>query len=217
MYDMLEYMESLADEDWHLDYKKKTAERKMNEIIKKLEDINKFTPDFGTLRLHKDIIIVVYDDMQMRGIENVFLKNAKYLGNVKSTGNNYILKVNPTTAFFIDKTNEKQRGFLRGEAYAVSPMILANLDYYKGNLQKVKRVKKYFFLLDQDYPVKNGTKKPSVEAFIWMGLPSYWNDRPGMYVGPSTTPQGDKSKRYYEHIVQNHSAIWNPNNHNFMH
>lgn len=217
MYDMLEYMEGLADEDWHKNYKKRQAEMKMTEVIKKLKNIEKFTPDYGTIRLHRDIIVVVYDDMKSRGLENFILRDSKYLGEVKSTGNNYIMKINPPVAFFIDKTNEKQRGFIRGEAYAVNPITLANLDYYKSNLQKVKRVKKYFFLLDQDYPTKNGTKKPSVEAFVWVGLPAYWNDKAGMYTAPSVSPQGDKSKRYYEYVVASPPSIWNPNRHNFMH
>jgi gamma-glutamylcyclotransferase (GGCT)/AIG2-like uncharacterized protein YtfP len=171
-----------------------------NKIIQKLLLRREYTPDFSKLRLHQDIIIMVYDSMRVGGFQNHFLKNAKLLGECRTAHNGFIMRSGVNPVVFSDNDNgSKQKGFIRGDAFAVSPELFLDIDWLRSNGKVYQRTQKHVFLLDQEYPTRHGNKKPTVQAWMWLGVPEFWK-KENLTISPSTLPNGDRNKRYYEFL-----------------
>lgn len=207
MYDIFEGMND--DNIQYSEYLKRTRQDTRVKIIDELERRKQFTPDFRELRLRTDILVFVYDEFKKKGLQNPILVDSKYLGEGRTTNNQFFMKNSAhfPVVFQHRKEGHPNKGFIRGEVYAVPPETLLRLDKVKSNLVMFKRVSKHITLMDQEFMTKKGNKKPTVECFTYLGVPEFW-EKETSHVAPSTMPQGIKEKRFYEYTVKAAPSQW---------
>lgn len=178
-------------------------------IIDELLMRKRFSPDFGNVRNREDILLFVYDEFQRQGSMNPVLSESKFLGQGRTAANNFQMKNGRHNVPVVLSNNSKgdsNKGFIRGEVYAVPPETLLQVDKMNSNTVRFRRQKKYIFLLDQEYQTKKGNKRPSVECFMYLGVPEFWENQT-LWNAPSMIPKNDKSRRYYDYIPKNLSVF----------
>jgi hypothetical protein len=169
-------------------------------IVEHLQKREKYSPDFKNIRRQENIPIFVYDEFRLRGFHNHLLSESKYLGFAVSASDIYTLKGHSQPILMENKhKNSTTRGKIKGEIYTVPPESLLIIDRMKFNGVLFKRYLRTFFLSDQSYKTKAGKKIPSIQAWVYMGIPDQWS---GDHLGthPMFSHQGMKDKKYFEYF-----------------
>lgn len=194
MFDMFEGYQ----EDWPGVYVPPELARREIHLVREMKRREKYTPDFSKLRHQKNILVFVYDEFKTRGDKSLHLATSKYLGMATSASDLYTLK-GARFPVLLDnnKKSDKFRGRIRGEVYSVSPDILQKIDQLKYNGNLFKRQQRNFFLTEQSYKSKDGTRIPSVRAWCYIGNPDTWHD---VSCSPMFSHAGSKDRKYFEYF-----------------
>lgn len=157
------------------------------------------TPDYPYFADYKNIPVFVYNHLQSGNNENeTVLKNATFLGAGKTCSNRYSLR-NPyfPTVFAEETRSSANCGFIKGEVYCVRPKVMFDLDVFHNNEFAFKRRKVSVFLEDQRVMMKGNTIIPSIQAWMYIGVKSFW-DNFHLELYSKICPQGDKKKGFYK-------------------
>ncbi len=73
------------------------------------------------------------------------------------------------------KDKMKECDYVMGEVYAVPPKRLLHIDKTEDNGYMFQREEKHVYLPDQTFPGRNGTMKPSIKAWVYMGTDFFEN------------------------------------------
>ena len=178
-------------------------------IVDELLLRKKYTPDFGELRLYENILVFVYDELKVDGFQSSILSESKFLGEARTMHNSFLMKSSSTNpvVFVNNKPKDINKGYIRGEVYAVPPETLLQLDKAKFNGFLYRRQKKYIFLMDQEYQTKQGNKRPSVEAFMYLGIPEYWESYK-LFNAPAIIPKHDRNKKYFDYLPRTRNIYY---------
>lgn len=146
-------------------------------ILERLKERTKYTPDFSTLRWFPEIPLFVYDSLRLGGDDHESVMNgSKFCGKAHSVTPHFSLSRKTDIPVCFNETNECiWRSHVRGELFVVSIEHIHTLDVILMNGFKYKRIPFKVFLEDQS-PV--GAPKieqiPWVNAFIYLGIKEYW-------------------------------------------
>jgi gamma-glutamylcyclotransferase (GGCT)/AIG2-like uncharacterized protein YtfP len=187
-------------EEWPGVYVPPEHKKKPPEIIEQLSRREKYTPDFNKLRFKDNILVFMYDEFRIRGKQNSIFNDSKYLGYGISATDLYCLKGHTLPVLLDDNLkSSKIRGRIKGEIYAVPPETLLRLDKLKYNTVLFKRVERTFFLTDQSYKTKDGSRIPSLKAWVYIGKPEQWQGD-HLSVQPMFSHAGSKERKYFEYF-----------------
>lgn len=211
MFDMFEGYH----EDWPGVYSqepKPAPEPKKLDIFESLKQRQKWTPDFKKLRLHKEILVFVHDQLVYLGSQHKYIEGAKYLGKAVSIHESYTMKGHRMPVLMENTNPKSERAKIKGEVYAVTPERMLVLDKLKYNGNMFRREMRTFFLKDQKFPTKAGHRVPSVKAWVYLGIPDVWQGD-HLPTFPRYAYAGLKDKMYYEYFPQSNypprpQSIW---------
>lgn len=176
-------------------------EQQKVDIFETLKQRAKWTPDFKKLKLQKNILVFVHDQLVFLGQQHKYIGDAKYLGKASSIHDNYTLKGHRFPVLLENSNPKSERAKIKGEIYAITPERLIVLDRLKFNGNMFRREQRTFFLKDQRFATKAGFRVPSVKAWVYLGVPDCWQgDHLPTY--PKYTYAGLKEKMYYEYFPQ---------------
>ena len=174
-------------------------ERQKVDVIEELRIRRKWTPDFKRLKLHKYILVFVHDQLVHLGAQHKYIEGAQYLGKAVSVHDSYTLKGHRFPVLLENQNVKLERAKIKGEIYAVTPERMLVLDRLKFNGNMFHREMRSFFLKDQKYDTKVGSRHPSVKAWVYLGIPDIWaGDHLPTF--PRYTYAGLKEKMYYEYF-----------------
>lgn len=168
-------------------------------LVDRLRDRGKLTPDFGSLRVQKWIPVFVYDHMKSNHTGKYMLDGAEFLGEGRTVASVFIMRGKPLPVVFkADSTSFKEGGVILGEVYAVPPEGILHLDNIKRNNLQHRRELITVSLMDQPY---EGKKKkiiyPTVKCFMYLGVESHWKATGRMQMYPRYEPSDKRIKHHY--------------------
>ena len=199
MDDMFDAFEGYR-EDWPGVYTPKPApDVQRVKVFDILAQREKWTPDFKKLRLQENILVFAFDQLVLLGQQHKYIQGAAYLGKAVSLHDSYVLKGHKFPVLFENSGDKIKRAKIKGEVYAVTPERMLVLDKLKFNGNMVHRELRSFFLKDQSYDTKKGTRRPSVKAWVYLAIPDVWQGD-HLPIFPTYTYAGLKDKKYYEYF-----------------
>lgn len=171
------------------------------DVFETLNQRRKWTPDFKKLRMHKNILVFAHDGLVFLGQQHKYMTDAKYLGKAVSIHDSYTMKGHRFPVLMENYNPKNERAKIKGEIYAVTPERMLVLDRLKYNGVMFRRELRTFFLKDQKFPTKAGTRVPSVKAWVYLGVPDVWHGD-HLPTFPRYAYAGLKDKMYYEYFPQ---------------
>jgi gamma-glutamylcyclotransferase (GGCT)/AIG2-like uncharacterized protein YtfP len=150
-----------------------------------LERRNSYTPDFLDRKLEKHIPVFVYGTLKSGFDNHKFLDGSQALGEAYTTTTSYVMEKCDSGAFpvvYALKSAHPTGQRIYGEVYLVSARHLLNVDVLEKNGQMYQRELRFVHLLEQSFKTKNGSMRPSLKCWIYLGLESFWvhHDTKGM-------------------------------------
>lgn len=184
-------------------------------IVDKLWDREERTPDFSALRMYNYIPLFIYDNMKISCLNSDMLKGSQFLGDAHTATEGYCLEETMpgrnTICFKDDNIKSLKRAKIRGEMFGAPPEIFLELDRFLLNGTMYERVLKTFFLEDQAYIVQKDKRRiPSLRAWIYLGVPKYWEKFNRRSSQMFSHPNNRHLKNYYEFrkVFQDRPTIW---------
>lgn len=184
-------------EDWPGVYEPK---KKDIEVIKQLFKRERWSPDFKKLKLNKNILLFVCDELVYLGNQHKHISGSKYLGKAMSMHDSYALRGTKFAILQDHVTSKSERAKIKGEIYCVSPETMLLIDNLKFNGVMTQREQRTFFLKDQNYPTKQGKRVPSIKAWVYLAKKECWNNAENMPLMARYCYAGLKDKMYYEYF-----------------
>ena len=127
------------------------------ELQQRRADATEFSDDYLTYKSRQAIPVFVYDELQYGGHDSDYLFDADYVGEAVTVSSEFVLKKHRApgdyTREFIacyKPSSTVNWKAIKGEVYMVHPTKLLELDCYMLNLQSVKRIQKWCWLIDQN-------------------------------------------------------------------
>jgi len=157
-----------------------------NGIIERLWDRKNYSPDFRDFRSREFIPFFIYEPLlQQKGKHNGILlpSESKYLGKAYTLSDHYVMYKCPEAIPYqrrvayvqnVKTAKSFDRAHVQGEAYALTPRALLNLDRYMHNEYDFYRFEKSVFLPQQESPFIT-KHTPAIKAWVYIGNPTYWN------------------------------------------
>lgn len=138
-----------------------------------------FTPDWQDLNEQQYNLVFLWDShMKNFPLHNSTLTFARYLGRAHTVEKNFSMRVNGVYPFVIQDdsatTKHLQKSAVRGELYAVSPLLMSKLDINCVNGEEMERNKLYVQAYEQPSVMKDG-KGPIVQAWVYTHKLDLWN------------------------------------------
>lgn len=169
----------------------------VQELMQRADNVN--TPDFLERKLEKYIPVFVYGTLKAGGRFHDVLNKAPCFGDARSVTSGYIMKAAYNDSFPVVLASTRGETYpIYGEIYIVNANILLELDRIEGNNEMYKREQKWFWLEDQSIKGKGGMLRPSIKAWVYLGMPDFWTGVPVTKV----SPKGKEDKRFYEWSVE---------------
>lgn len=164
------------------------------------------SPDFSKLSFEDYVPVFVYGTLKSGGLRNDVLDGCPYLGEARTATSTFILKDfegNFPVAFSaLDPRKNTDAKYIYGEVYAVPPRVLLELDMIESNGSMYQREEKFMFLMEQSYSTRHGSARPSIKAWMYLGVKDFWSDWENMKSCPTVSVTSSKGvSRAYEFPV----------------
>lgn len=168
-----------------------------------LERDTSISPDYLKLKLEDFQFVFVYGTLKSGGRFSHVLEDSHFLGDALTQSSTYTVFESdwefPVLFGAKDGKMSPETYKVYGEAYAVSPRTMLDLDRIENNGVMYKREERFISLLDQELPLRNSTgKRPYVKAWVYSGIPAYWDQKILKKI-PLTKITGDKQEYVYEY------------------
>lgn len=148
-------------------------------ILQELTKRKEATPDMDHMRANVNYELVFVYGTLKQGFHNhsVLHKSAKYLGVARTYRHEF--EMEDTGGFpVVHRVKETEGNYIYGEVYAVTPENVMSLDRLEGNGVMYEREKVQVKFLDQKMENASvGTVHALRKAYIYIGVPTYWQGR----------------------------------------
>ncbi len=149
-----------------------------------------YTPDIRDVEKYDNHLVFVDSYLMSKyNTKREFLEKAQYLGAAMTVSGQYRMMCSNRWAVTFHEAKKPTSRNVFGEVYAVSTEALFALDAFYSNYLYVNRKKQWVRLREQEAPFKNGITRPTVEAWMYLGIPERWKDITLVY-GPVALDKG---------------------------
>lgn len=156
---------------------KRWDEMGFQQVIRELKSRAYYTPDIEDIFSYEYHLVFV-DGILKKPFDNHsrFLRHSKFLGDARTLDQNYIMKRGPNFTVTFEDLKAHLKRQVWGELYAVPPEDMLGLDALHANGTMYERQKQYITAFDQLAPFKQGKIRPTVEAWMYLGIPVAWEN-----------------------------------------
>lgn len=148
------------------------------DIVRELEDREKYSPDFHKLRINKLIPVFVFDTTKKYAADNkTYFENTEYYGDAITLKSSYLMKINEDKDPIVFESNESNCRKIIGSLYGVSPKHIIALDRFNKNNHCTHRKLIDVCALDQSFgsSLKYTNGIPIIEAWTYFGDQKWWS------------------------------------------